>query len=61
MISTPASEASGCTEATIALGACVGCIMLPASACAHNAKISTNFMKCRVVFILNALQGESGA
>src|SRR5277367_2073997 len=59
--STPALDASPCTVATMALGACDGCTMLPASACAPSAKISTSFRKCRVVFILNAQQRNAGA
>ena len=45
MISTPASEASAWTDATIAFGACVGWIILPASALAHKA---TAMIPCRM-------------
>src|SRR6516225_7693185 len=38
MISTPASDASVCTETTMALGACVGRMTLPASAVAHRPR-----------------------
>ena len=34
---------------------------VPASAGAQSAKISANFRKCRVVFILNAQQENAGA
>src|SRR5664280_1999191 len=41
MIATPALDASGCSVATMALGACTGCIPLPARAWAQRASAST--------------------
>src|SRR3974390_3251677 len=51
MIATPAFEASGCTVATIALGACVGCMTLPATTCAQSAKASSSGKSLRGNFI----------